>query len=213
MACWASRSSGCAFSFRSFDFFFFNHPEEQSHKQINKHQNSFHCAHVEMIWNRSEGMPSLQITTALKGAIAQCLTFTQLMSKWLKKEFPFFVNFKSRHQLVGVPFSTNGSQEPLNQQTNHQRILSQSIKQEICVCVCVCLFSQTLCLYTVRQGSLQLVFELGWKEQTQLCWGKVDKTTKTEETVFCFCLSAPVSAQKNQRLEMYVFALWSPVAL
>lgn len=140
-----------------------------------------------------------------------CLTFIQLMSKWLKKEFMFFVNFKSRHPLVGVPFSTNGTQEPLNQQTNHHKILSQSIKQEIFVCVCVSVSADSLFVYcqtwVTAAGFWVRV------EQAQLCWGKVDKTTKTEETFFCFCLSALVSAQKNLRLEMYVFALWSPVAL
>lgn len=152
-----------------------------------------------MIWNRSEGMPSLQI-------IIQ--TFVQLVSGRVRTEIVSFVNFRPRHPLVGASYSANGTQEPLNQHTNHHRILSQSIKQEICVCVSVPADSLFVyCQTRVTAAGFWLRVE-----QIRLCWGKVDNTTKIGETIFCSCLSASVSAQKKKqkkklRLEVCVYSL------
>ena len=121
--------------------FFSSYHEKQTRKQINIKTPFAGC-----MWRWSEtevrGSPYFCFRSSHSqrnyGPVLMCLAFIQLRySGWAKSSHvQSFVRFKPGHPLVRPLISANGTQEPLNQQTNHRRILSQSIRQDMCVCAC-----------------------------------------------------------------------------
>lgn len=133
-----------------------------------------------------------------------------------KRHAQAFVRLDPRCPLVRA-ISANNTQEPLNQLPTPGSCLTPSDK------VCVCVFSlrscRLFCLYTVRHGSVQLVFELRRNKHSRLggtvCvggrqtrWQRCRKPLSADESseiiykfVHCCWLHPTVSTPKKQSWE------------